>query len=243
MSAAEPLVAREPIRDDGFVDPDESVDPWMNDGETEFPYRALSKSAIASVVLFVMGLVGILVPAVLVLAVVGGFLGWLAIRGIRAYPSEFSGAAIARFGLIANLLLVTGGIAYHWYVYATEVPEGYTRVNFYELQQPDGARDLPTQRAAEVSGQPVFIKGYVHPTSGSGMLRRFIMVPDLGTCCFGGQPKSTDMVSVSLLDGQTVQGNMMKKKLAGKFFVTPADRSTPGFENGIFYRFNVDQIR
>lgn len=213
------------------------------DLEADFPYRAISKSAIASVVLFVLGLIGILIPAILVLALVGALLGLLAVRSIAAYPNEFSGEAIAKFGLIANVLLLCGGIGHHAYIFATEVPEGYTRVNFWELQQPDGEGDLPTDRAKEVSGEQVFIKGYVHPTSGSGLLKRFIMVPDMGTCCFGGQPKSSDMVQVNLTGGQSIQGNMLKKKLAGKFFVTPPDRSTPGIDNGIFYRFSVDQVR
>lgn len=213
------------------------------DAESDFPYRAISKLAISSVMLFVFGLAGILFPVILVLAAVGALLGLLSVRSIATYPNEFSGGAIARFGLFANLLLFTGGVGYHGYVYATEVPEGYTRVNFWELQQPDGVADLPTERAREINGEQVFIKGYVHPTSGSGMLKRFIMVPDMGTCCFGGQPKSTDMMQVNLTSGGAIQSNLMKKKLAGKFYLTPPDRSVPGFENGIFYRFSVDQVR
>ena len=84
----------------------------------------------------------------------------------------------------------------HTYIYLTEVPEGYTRVHFYELQQEAGGPDQPTEKAFEIDGQPIFLKGYIHPSSGSGLLKRFILVPDLGTCCFGGQPKSSDMIEV-----------------------------------------------
>ena len=212
-------------------------------GSTDFPYRAINRSAIISVILFVFGLAGILMAPVLVLAAVGLLMSLFAIRSIHAYPSEYSGGAIAKFALIANSLLFFGGLSYHAYIYATEVPEGYTRVKFWELQQPDGAPDLPTQRAQEINGQDVFIKGYVHPTSGSGMLRRFILIPDIGTCCFGGQPKSSDMINVTLVDGQTIQANKLKKKLAGQFRLAPGAQSMPGFENGIFYQFKVDQVR
>lgn len=209
----------------------------------EFPYRALSKSAIASVGLALMGLAGLLLPPALAFSVIGCLLALLAIRGIRAYPNEFSGLGIAKFGLAANALLVFGGIGYHVYVYATEVPEGYTRVNFFDLQQPDGAPQVPTDTAIKFNGKDVFIKGYIHPTSGAGKLRRFILVPDAGTCCFGGQPKGSDMIDVTLSDGQTLSSNLLKKRLAGKFGVMGVGQRIDGFENGIFYRFKVDQVR
>jgi Protein of unknown function (DUF3299) len=209
----------------------------------DFPYRALSKSAVASVGLAVMGMAGLLLPPALAFSLVGCVLAMWAVRSIRAYPDEFSGLAIAKFGLVFNAVLLVGGIAYHTYVYATEVPEGYTRLNFYDLQQPEGAAQLPTDAALAANGKDVFIKGYVHPTSGGGKLRRFILVPDAGTCCFGGQPKSSDMIDVTLADGETVKSNLLKKRLAGKFAVMGVGQTIDGFENGIFYRFKVDQVR
>ena len=209
----------------------------------EFPYRALSKSAVASVGLALFGLTGLLLPPALVFSIVGVVLGLWAIRGIRAFPNEFSGLSIAKFGLVANLALIVGGIGYHTYVYATEVPEGYTRVQFYDLQQPEGAAQVPTDTAIAANGQDVFIKGYIHPVSGAGKLRRFILVPDAGTCCFGGQPKSSDMIDVTLGGGQTLTSNLLKKRLAGKFAVMGMGQTIDGFDNGIFYRFKVDQVR
>ena len=209
----------------------------------DFPYRAISRSAVASVVLFFAALIGWLLWPALVLAVVGLIMGIWAIRSIRAYPEEFSGSEIAKFGLIANAVLLVTAIGYHSYVYATEVPDGYTRVQFYDLQPGDGRGDSPTEVAREMSGEQIFLKGYIHPTSGSGQLKRFILVPDMGTCCFGGQPKSTDMVDVTLGGGQTITSNVLKKRLAGKFYVLPVSQKIPGFDNGLFYRFKVDIIR
>jgi len=126
----------------------------------------------------------------------------------------------------------------------TEVPEGYTRVQFYELQQDASqAVDMPTQRAVEIDGDAVFLKGYIHPSSGSGMLKKFILVPDLGTCCFGGQPKSSDMIEVSLLDGQATKAGLTKKKLAGEFTVNKVSRKVTDFDNNVFYRMKVDIIQ
>ena len=47
-------------------------------------------------------------------------------------------------------------------------------------------------KAIELTGKPIFIKGYMHPGVASmGKVNHFILVPDMGTCCFGGQPKPT----------------------------------------------------
>ena len=131
----------------------------------------------------------------------------------------------------------------HTYIYLTEVPEGYTRVHFYELQQEGSRPDQPTEKALEINGQSVFLKGYIHPSSGSGLLKRFILVPDLGTCCFGGQPKSSDMIEVTLSGSQTAKAGMTKKKLAGTFMLNQLPQRVTDFDNTVFYRLKVDQVR
>ncbi|MCG8649722.1 MAG: DUF3299 domain-containing protein, partial [Pirellulales bacterium] len=155
----------------------------------------------------------------------------------------FSGAGLAKVGIAAHLTLLIGGIGLHTYIYLTEVPEGYTRVQYYELQIPDGVPQGPSPKALEINGEDVFLKGYIHPSSGSGMLRHFILVPDLGTCCFGGQPKSTDMIEVTLTGGQTTRAGLIKKKLAGKFLLNLAPQRLTDFDNAVFYQLRVDQIR
>ena len=125
----------------------------------------------------------------------------------------------------------------------TEVPDGYTRVQFYELQADDSGTDRPTEEAIKAHGEDVFLKGYIHPSSGSGLLKHFVLVPDLGTCCFGGQPESTDMVEVTLMGGQSTKANLRKKKLAGRFMVNQAPAQVTDFDKAIFYRMRVDQVK
>ena len=93
------------------------------------------------------------------------------------------------------------------------------------------------------TGSPSFLKGYIHPSSGSGLLKQFILVPDLGTCCFGGQPKSSDMIEVTLGGGQTTKAGLTKKKLAGTFVLNQAPQKLSDFDNRVFYRMKVDQLR
>jgi len=211
----------------------------------EYPYRAISRAAVISVVLVfpaALGLVQAFAPLLVfsVFAIIAAILG---LRTIARYPDEFGGRVVAVIGLVVNSLLLVGGVAEHSYIYATEVPDGYNRVSFFELQQAEPLPDFPTQKAIEIDGQAVFLKGYIHPSSGSGVLRRFILVPDLGTCCFGGQPRSTDMIEVTLTGGQTVKAGLSKLKLAGKFMLNPQAQKAADFDNQIFYQMRVDQLR
>lgn len=212
----------------------------------EFPYRAISRAAIASLIFTVLALPG-LVPTfepMLFMAVIAIVAALVGIRAVKRFPDEYSGRAIALVGLIASIAILVGGVSMHTYIYLTEVPDGYERVPFFELQQPsDATVDAPTELAYEIDGKPVFIKGYIHPSSGGGVLRQFVLVPDLGTCCFGGQPKSTDMIEVTLLGGKTVKAGLTRRKLAGKFQLNRAPQVVTDFENNVFYRMRVDQIK
>ena len=210
-----------------------------------FPYRAISRSAIVSVVLAVVaapGLLAVLLP-LLGLSALGIGAALVSLRSISRFPDEFSGKGLALTGLVLNAMLLIGGTAMHTYVYLTEVPDGYTRVQFYDLQQTSGGPDRPTEKAVEIHNQDVFLKGYIHPSSGGGLLKHFILVPDLGTCCFGGQPKSSDMIEITLGGGQTTKAGLTKKKLAGKFIVTPSAQKVTDFDNNVFYRMRVDQVK
>ena len=211
----------------------------------DFPYRAISRGAIISVVLFVLAIPG-LIPTfegLLLVALLGIIAGVVAIRTVRKYPNEYSGGLVAQIGILLNTMLFVGGVSMHAYIYLTEVPEGYERVAFWELQMPEKMMDAPTGRAVELDGEEIFLKGYIHPTSGSGKLNKFILVPDLGTCCFGGEPRSSSMIEVVLPRGETIMAGMMRLKLAGKFEVSKYRQMADDFENPIFYRLKADIVK
>lgn len=213
--------------------------------QVDFPYRAISRGAVTSLFMVPLALPGLVqsFAPMLAFSVVGIVFGVIGLRAIARWPDEYSGRSFGLVGVALNALLLVGGSANHAYVYATEVPEGYMRVSFFDFQQPEPLPDMPSAKAMEVDGEDVFLKGYIHPSSGSGLLRRFILVPDLGTCCFGGQPRSTDMIEVTLTKGQTVRAGLSKLKLAGKFTINPYAQKAADFDNQIFYQMRVDQIR
>src|SRR5687768_15645048 len=100
-----------------------------------------------------------------VFAAVAVLLGISGLRTIRRYPSEYTGLRLARTGLIGGLILSISGVAAATITYTTEVPEGYSRVGFGDLQpDPDNPEYFPiSKKAVDISGSPIFIKGYMHP--------------------------------------------------------------------------------
>jgi len=218
--------AENPYRDVDVVDPN-------------LQYRTLNRAAVASVVLFMLGLTGLMFWQLLILPIAGIMLGYSALRSIQRFPDEYTGLPQARFGITACVLLLIGGIAWHTYSYATEVPEGYTRVSFSELQPEYGSPQLP-KRVAELHKKPIFIKGYMHPSvSGRNKVNQFVLVPDMGTCCFGGQPKLTDMILVHTTPDARVAYGARVIRLAGEFKVGD-HLEDYGDVKGVLYRLDAD---
>ncbi|MCE9525184.1 MAG: DUF3299 domain-containing protein [Planctomycetales bacterium] len=212
-------------------------------------YRTISRSAVMALILSIVSLLAFVVSWLLVLPVVTLVLGLTSLSTIRRYPEEYTGAgaALAAIGLSTATFLLAG--TWHAVDYATEVPEGYSRISFSDLQ-PDMKnpasliRNLDSilpKRAAELNGQPVFIKGYMHPgVETMGKVDHFILVPDMGTCCFGGQPKATDMIEVKIKpNASRVKYSTRTIKLAGKFIL--ADRSSDfGELHSVVYHLEAD---
>jgi len=225
------------------------------------PYRAISRSAVFSAVLAGLSLplvalavvsmkyeVGDAVPLGYVgamFAIPAFVLGLLAARTIRRYPTEYTGTRLAKCGLIGGLALSAVGIGVASYTHATEVPPGYTRVGFWELQPDPDEPGLPiAPKAIELTGQKVFIKGYMHPGVASmGRVDHFILVRDMGTCCFGGQPKATDMIEVYVPDDkEKVAYSRRSLKLSGTFFLADHPTQSLGLNN-VWYHLEARDVK
>lgn len=205
-------------------------------------YQSVSRAAVASVVLAVLGLLSFLFVGLLMLPAVGLALAISALLSIRKYPDELLGRPMALFGLGVSGVTLLLSPAYHAYVYATEVPPGYERIAFASLTSPSGAPDVPPAQALELDGKQVFLKGYIHPTSmDAPRVKKFVLVPDLGTCCFGGQPPLTHMIEVTLTGDNFATRSMRKQKLAGTLHVNRALKPIDGLE-GVYYTLKADLI-
>lgn len=222
-----------------------STSPGPFTSQAEYrQYRSLSVSAVAAFALAILGLPAVLFPSLLVIPAIGIALGLFSVTRLRRRPDELTGAWLAWSGLLMSLSAFVVGATWSSYRYATEVPEGYLRIS-YEPLQPDPAHpEMPIPPSAlELNGQRVFVKGYVHPgVDRRRGIRQFILVPDMKTCCFGGQPALTDMIEVTLRDPLRVDFSYTRRKLGGILKVSPRKKSVAGLD-GVFYELDADYVR
>ncbi|HWB10941.1 MAG TPA: DUF3299 domain-containing protein [Pirellulales bacterium] len=206
-------------------------------------YRALSSLAVVSLVAGVLSALTFLDWMLAAIPIVGILAGAMALRRIRSAPEAYTGEHLALIGTLLCGVLWAGGWSRLAYVRATEVPPGYERISYDELQVDPNQPDLlPPERAAELDGKKVFIKGFVYQPTGNQTtgLTRFILVRDKGQCCFGGNPKITDMIEVKLLGDLEAEFNMQPRKLAGTFRIAPG-QSLHGLA-GALYHLDADHL-
>ncbi len=207
-------------------------------------YRSVSKAAIASCVFAVLGLASFMATAFVILPLLAVGFGIVALVAIKRMPDELLGLNFAKIGLGLGAVLFVGSVALHSYVYATEVPDGYTRINFWDLRN-NKRTALPfSEKAIAMDGQRVFLKGYVRPGAKRKNLKDFIMVGDFGDCCFGGNPDITEIVEVNITSDDVVDHSYSLRKIGGIFRL---NRSTkPVNEDDIpsvFYQIEADYVR
>jgi len=191
--------------------------PASFDQADEFEYRPVPPLAPISLFLGICAVSGFLGTPCLAIGAVGMVIGAIALWQIRRSAGEMGGKVVARLGVGLSAFLLLAATSYHAYAYVTELPEGYLRVNFTELSKYEpGYADGKVQFAPEIEaldGQPIYIKGYMYPTRQRFGISEFVLVKDTGQCCFGGQPKLTDMIIVKFEDGMTV--NHREQQLVG----------------------------
>ena len=219
---------------------EQTVAPAVEARHEEAPYRALSMLAVGSAVVGLMSVLAVAAPIMLAVPALSVVLGVLALRSIARFPKELTGVGAAMFGIIVSVAIGASAIVWHVYDYVTEVPPGYVRVPFSTLQA-DRDGGPPPEDALQLNHQPIFVKGYIHPDAGLKPVNQFVLVPDMGTCCFGGQPELTDMIQVSLPPGETVRYSTRHMELAGVLSVDPALTPLKGYI-GVYYKMDVNYV-
>lgn len=218
-------------------------EPDYDSGYTEH-YRALSPLAVVAGVLGLFSLTAFLSDVMLIVPVLGLIFGIVAWRRIAELPDELTGLTPAKIGVALSTVCLVGGVAWHTYVYMTEVPEGYQRVSFEDLRaDPKVPNQLIPPSAVDLVGKDIFVKGYIFAGGRqSEGIRKFVLVRDRGDCCFGGNPPITDRIQVSVADSRGVnfvQG--VPVKVAGKFRIQP-EGAIEG-EGGVYYHLDGAALR
>ncbi|GIX04523.1 MAG: hypothetical protein KatS3mg114_0392 [Planctomycetaceae bacterium] len=213
-----------------MVTPSASHDNTQQDS-LEFEYRPLPLLVPLSVAFTVLSLTGFLWDVLLSIAVVGWVLAWLAWWQIKRSEGQYSGLTTTRWCLGLIPLIALSATAFHIYTFATEIPTGYRRVNFSqeisarELIHKDGEWQVDPEVQA-LDGQPIFVKGFMYPTQQTHSLKSFVLCKDSGQCCFGGNPKVTDMILVEMDPTQVVNYRPGLVAVAGVFRVHPTIDTT-----------------
>jgi hypothetical protein len=208
----------------------------ISTGDTPFEYQALHTGAIIGLVLGILSvftavaaansLEGCLMTAPI--PVLGMFMSLRAWSKIRREPERYTGAPLALLGFALSLAFLVGGLGFSGYVYATEVPEGYSRIAFSgmkpdELAERNGTI-VPPEIAA-LDGKKVFIKGYIRPDSVkvSRGIDKFLLVRDSNQCCFGdlATVKYYDQILVNMAGKQRVDYSDKIFRMGGILKVEP----------------------
>jgi len=212
------------------------IDPSLS---REFDYRPVPVIAPATFVLGILSSIGLMGYFGLFFGLVGTILGIVSIVKIRRSCGELSGQLVAWIGCVLSFLFLVSGSTLHAYTYATEVPDGYQRVNFYRdiskkgFAVQNGRPDFhPDVKALD--NKPIFIKGYMYPTRQTESLGNFLLVKDSGECCFGGQPQMTDMMMVHMQGGKTVDYKPGMVAVAGVFHCRPVKGLSEVNQNPVY---------
>ena len=197
-------------------------------------YRALSGVAIAAAALTVVAPLAFIDWWLAVVPILGMVLGSVALRDIARRPDALTGRPLAIGAILLSAVALAGGISRLAIVYAAELPAGFARLSYAELQPlPGDPPDAVPDTALAVNGRDVLLKGYMYPGKQTQGIRQFLLVRDQGDCCFGGNPKITDRVLVQLAEPAGIDFTPRLVKLAGKFHVRPA--GAPEIGGGVLY--------
>jgi hypothetical protein len=199
--------------------------------------------AVAALIISICSPLAFLAPVLLLIPVLGLVLGVLAVLRIWRESEYYTGLGLAVTGASLSLVLATTAGAMHTILGVLEVPEGYAEVSFWDLQPDENHPELPIPPSAlDLDGKKVFVKGYVYPGMKRKQLKSFVLVPDMKSCCFGGQPKLTDMIRVTLKDPLRVDFAYRRRGLGGVLRVHPQlQRSTE--LTGVYYQLEADYLK
>jgi hypothetical protein len=200
------------------------------------PYRAIHTGAIIALVFGVMSVFVLIsaassLEACLLITPIPAFGMFLALWSwgrIKREPDQLTGAKIAAAGFALSLLFLVTGVSYGYYVYVSEVPDGYDRISFEtfrptELEERAGQLIPPDVQA--LNGKHVFIKGFIRP--GSAPVRtgidRFLLVRDNNQCCFGdlSKVKYFDQMAVQIVNSERVEDTLQVLRMGGTLEIHP----------------------
>jgi hypothetical protein len=201
-----------------------------SDTDESIHYRAIHTGAIVGLVLGVASALTLMSASTTLQAcllvtpipILGMFISLRSLAKIRRESDQYTGKWLAVAGLALSAFFLVSGVSYGYYVYQTEVPDGYERIAFESLKptelQARGGHAVPPEIKA-LEGKRVFIKGFIRP--GSAPVRtgidRFLLVRDNNQCCFGDLSKVNyfDQMAVQITSSHRVEDTLNILRMGG----------------------------
>lgn len=192
--------------------------------EDEFHYRQIPVLSPVSLVLGLASLVVFVTAFGIIIGSIGVIIGLICFLSTVRNREEIGGFKITVAGLILSAACVVYGSSKLAYDYSTEVPEGFRRISFtndiaekgFKYEKGKGTWAIHPE-VEELSGQKLFLKGFMYPTRQKEGITEFILAKDNGQCCFGGNPKVTDMILVRMKKPPKVDFTDRRVSVAGVF--------------------------
>lgn len=228
-----------------YLPPEISSELEDQDDDLDFQYRSVSKSALACLIFALLGFTAFLAEPLVILPAISLAFAVVAWISFRRHPDELVGKTMLYLGGPLALFCLIGSIAQHIYIYQTEVPEGYRRISFAMLRDNPKKALKYSEMAPELDGQKVFLRGYVRPGDKKRNLKHFIMVGDFGSCCFGGNPKISEVVAVTIdIPDKTVNYGYALWRIGGTFnFLPDRARTDDSDVPLVYYHIIADHVR
>ena len=225
---------------------------YDDDDEYEGPvsYRTVNPFAVASLAMGILSFLTMFSRFLFPIPLAAIALGWIALGQMTRRPGQYTGGKLAITGIIAAVVLWACGIVYVVFVAGAEVPIGYTRVTFTQMQpNPDKKGEVVPGNilelqfdATSMDKKRVFIKGYIYPGRQTIGLKQFILVPSQSHCKFcSSQLKSTEMITVKLEGDLQINYRLQLVHVGGKLTVDKAEATKP--LGGAPYIINADYVR
>jgi len=216
--------------------------PEPSPTETDERYRALGGTTIAALVLALLSPLAFFDWWLVVVPVLGMMLGLVAWRDIAARPDVLTGRPLAIAAIVISALALVGGLVHLTLAYNAELPAGFVRLDYATLQPLRGdPQNVAPDTATALDGRDVLLKGYMYPGKQQRGIVQFLLVRDQGDCCFGGNPKITDRVLVTLAEPKGIDFSPRLTKIAGRFAVRPTGADV--LDGGVLYHIENAIVR
>ncbi|WP_437188251.1 hypothetical protein SH668x_001688 [Planctomicrobium sp. SH668] len=192
----------------------------------EFSYRPVPVLSVVGLILSLLSFLAIFVWQAMPLCFLGFLFCGLGLWTIIRSDGAYGGWATSIVGLLLAPLFAICGISLQLYMYQTEVPDGYHRLNFVKdisdlKVVEENGKIGPPPRLVELDGKKVFLKGYIYQTKQTENLHSFLFVKDNQSCCFGANPEIWDRLGVVMDGEKTINYHAGRVAVAGTFRLNP----------------------